>query len=504
MSLWSWLGLDELGSVRREQRRIDLAIQKKKVELGKRIMENLDYLDRLVDPMDRFRDGERLLMPLGTINDRRFGQNAPTIRSEVELQQYRGVGRLLCEGNAYAIGMMRNLRNFTIGRNGFTYRAVAKPAAKDVDGVARLAAQTQAVIDEFIQRECWYEREQEAFWRSRRDGEAFFRAFHLADSGRTTIRMVEPEQVGAPPNITQAGPWSFGILNRPHDVETPEAYWVKYLDNDGVAGEEVPACDMVHIKLNVDRSVKRGMTDFFAVDDIFEGCRKLTRNMREGAAVQAAIAIICQHEQASEASVVAYRGSQVDYSRTNPVTGRQVNYSKLEPGTRLDIPKGMSFAGTPAGEGAPIFIQVLQACLRSICARWNAPEYFTGDASNANYASTLVAGSPFVTAIQVEQTFYKSRFLQVMWIVLNNAVSAGLLPAAVLDLIDIQVEPPEVAIRSRLEDAQVKQIERQNGVVSVQTWAASSGYDPEREQQNIDIWNDKNGPPPGPLPGFAA
>ena len=50
-------------------------------------------------------------------------------------------------------------------------------------------------------------------------------------------------------------------------------------------------------------------------------------------------------------------------------------------------------------------VQIVQAGLRALGNRWDMPEYMiSGDSSNANYASTLVSGAPFVTGIEWEQS----------------------------------------------------------------------------------------------------
>jgi hypothetical protein len=63
----------------------------------------------------------------------------------------------------------------------------------------------------------------------------------------------------------------------------------------------------------------------------------------------------------------------------------------------------------------------------SMAAALNMPEYIFGDASNANYASSLIAESPFVKAIQYWQLFFEYYFAQIFRRVIENAVKGGLL-----------------------------------------------------------------------------
>ena len=105
------------------------------------------------------------------------------------------------------------------------------------------------------------------------------------------------------------------------------------------------------------------------------------------------------------------------------------------------------------------------------------------DASNANYSSTLVAEGPAVKMFERLQHAMIVDDLAVMRRVVENAIRAGRLDAAALDLIEIEVEPPRLAVRDRLKDAQVDQILVRAGAMSVQRMALRHGLDPEVERR---------------------
>ena len=129
---------------------------------------------------------------------------------------------------------------------------------------------------------------------------------------------------------------------------------------------------------------------------------------------------------------------------------------------------------------------MLQAELRAIASRLVMPEFMlTSDASNANYASTMVAEGPAVKRFQRLQHEMIEDDRQVMWRVLAGAVEAGRLPAEALRSIDIQAIAPTLAVRDRLKDAQADQILLRNGAMSAQTMAMRHGLDPDREQRAI-------------------
>ena len=154
----------------------------------------------------------------------------------------------------------------------------------------------------------------------------------------------------------------------------------------------------------------------------------------------------------------------------------------------------MQYKPGPLGSShGPNFIAIGQAVLRTIGSRWCMPEYMiSGDASNANYSSTLVAESPFVKACEAEQRFYKSRFSRIAWKAVRIAAEAGRFApfhvdfAALRELVAIQIEAPAIAVRDQLGEAQTSEIEHRNGVLSLRTWAALAGRDYETEKKNIE------------------
>lgn len=327
-------------------------------------------------------------------HQRQHGENAPFVRSESELTEMRSLARWLCEVNPFAIGALENLTSFVVGE-GLTYRATVK----DKSGKP-LADAVQAVVDEFLDLNEWSELEQELFRRSRRDGEYFLRLFP-DDEGLTHIRTAEPDEIteqNAPIGDHPPGAYSFGIRHlietddetgvRHEDVQTVLGYWLKRGPED--QGHEVEPSYLLHTKVNVDRQVKRGMSDFYATRELLEGTRKLLKNMREGEAVRAAIAGFWQYENTSSTAASTHIGTVKDTGRAtaqNQVTGKTPNYQKIDPGTFIHTPKNKVFVPPPSSPATSSQVEVVQAVLRAVGARWCMPEYMvSADSSNANYA----------------------------------------------------------------------------------------------------------------------
>ncbi len=457
-----------------------------------------------VDPSDAFRDPDLRgfgspLLPAGAGRyDRLDGRNRPFIWYDIDLDWMRSQSRWIATRNPLGAGVLRRLTNFAI-RKGYVYEArPAEPFAKDT-ATRELAAQVERVLHEFRHLNGWAPRERSAFLRSRRDGEVFLRHFAQPD-GTTLVRFVEPEQVRQPPGTDVHH--TFGVHTDPADIECRIAYDVSYTNPED--WESVPAEDVSHLALNVDECVKRGISDFFCTGAAVEETWKLLRNLRVVAGVQAAVPWIEEFENASQVQVSAYVDSKKDQARpvvTNPITGRTPNYRTYEPGEIPHIGRGRKYIDQPSAANAPNHIQVVQAGLRAVAARWDMTEaMISGDASNNNYASILAAGSPFVTGIECEQAVYEAFFLRSMWIAVRNAARAGRFTLGgrrvgeheVSRRIDVHATPPQVAIANKQEEADVDHKDIAAGVMSIQTRRAKVGLKDEQERENL-----KEEPPKG-------
>ncbi len=131
---------------------------------------------------------------------------------------------------------------------------------------------------------------------------------------------------------------------------------------------------------------------------------------------------------------------------------------------------------------------MLQAELRAIASRLVMPEFmFTSDASNANYASTMVAEGPAMKMFERLQASQIEHDLAVMWRVVDSAIAAGQLPASVREVCNIQIVPPSLHVRDQLRQTQVDRIAFESGVLSPQTWSQHLGLDYDQEQKNLAL-----------------
>ena len=488
-------------TARQLRENLEEQIRLKHLERAKRFLESgpaTDYwLAAYTNVLDRYRDGGVISYPISQPTDRRWGSNFPFWTSEAQLSLIRAQARLVVAMNPNAYGLLNGLTSYVIG-SGFQYRITARPGTGADDSVI---ASAQRIVDKFIEQNAWAEMEQELFWRSREDGEFFLRLFPQ-QSGQLHVRTVEPEQIVQPSGGTFQE-WSYGIQTEPDDVFAITNYHVHYLAPGGqdetspTNGEIVPANEIIHVKCNVKRSIKRGLSDFsYDTLEAFQQAGKLRRNMGEGAAVQAAIAAIRQHETSTSGQVETFIQQAVDYSISDPTTGRAQDFQKLEAGSFLDIPKGMAYVPPPGATNAAAHLSIAQALLRTAGNRHNAPEWLTSsDASNNNYASSLTAESPFLRNCLRLQEIYRRPFVRVIRAAIVAAMRAGILPSNILSQIEIMATPPSVETRDKAAEAAANQIYMATHVKSPQIVADELGVDWERNVSDWEAYADDFGPP---------
>jgi hypothetical protein len=436
-----------------------------------RLREAVDSLwQSLVDSDDAVYDDQGLRWSVLGADGRQGSTPVGMLQTETQLREIRSECRQLALGNEFAINGHENRISYIVG-TGHTYRAVPRDGGHEV-----LAAHVQQVLDAFCAENQWQRRQQEIVRRKDRDGECFLRFFTAAD-GMVRVRFVEPEQVQTPPGESGNPAATLGVVAAPDDVETVFGYWID--------GRWVDAGEVQHRKANVDANVKRGLPLFYPVRQNLRRAEKLLRNMSVVAEIQSAIALIRKHTAGTRTSLQQFAESEAEVRVARPGAAA-AHYRRYGPGTILDTLAGVDYEFPVAGIDASRYVAVLQAELRAIAARLVMPEFMlSSDASNANYASTLVAEGPAMKMFDRLQNEMLTEDLAVMRRVVQEAVAAGRLPAAAAVAVELRGTPPTVAIRDRLRDAQADRILVDCRAMSVETMAMRHGLDPQREQRLI-------------------
>jgi hypothetical protein len=444
----------------------------------------------LVDPQEFLRD-EPGSVYTGLYSDREGGRNGVTIRNEQDLTLIRGAARAICDVSVHAKCALNNLANYCIS-GGIAYDVRdrtdgPRPADYRKTDVAKAA---HSIVAEFLERTGWgsASKRKRILKRKHRDGELFARL--TAQGGVCDVRILEPALITQP--ISTAEEWLFGIQTDPDDVESILQYHVQWSPQ---STDDVPPERMCHWRVNVDDNVKRGLSDFYPVELYLSRASKLLRNTAGGAAVLAAIAAIIEHPVGTtQGAVESFRAGSNYNQRTEgtPKGGRQQYLQKYNEASFVHVPQGQKYAGSPLGTAGvgEAMVVIEQAVLRAVACNWSMPEYMiSGDASNNNYASILEAGTPFTLFVESIQADIADEDRELLWKVLRIAYDAGRLKGfgsweETKAALEINIEAPQVTKGTKPEETNRRKTLRDEGVLSVRTWAAQEGLDYEQETAN--------------------
>lgn len=442
------------------------------------------YTGQFVDPDDALRgDKGEMWTRIGGETETHL---SAILNTEPELKEARNTCRALATVNEYALNGHENRISYVVG-TGHVYRVMAKPgtelaeqitAEQEAEEPEDLLADAQEVIDTFLRDTKWHKRQAEIVLRKDRDGECFLRFFRQTD-GRIDVRFVEPGQVATPESESNNPAVKFGIETDEKDVETVKAYWID--------GESVNADQVQHRKENVDANVRRGVPLFYPVRKLLQKIETLQNNMALLAGIQSAIAMIRKHGSGSKVPIERQVQGDADVEVLNTRLGTTSYFRRYPGGKILDASDKVQYE-FPADKARPdAYVAVCAFLLRAVAARIQMPEFMlTSDASNANYASTMVAEGPAVKKFERLQCDMVEDDREVMNRVLDAAVEAKRLDADVRADIEIDVTLPTLTTRDRLKEVQADEILVRNEAMSVGTMAERHGLDPDAEQEKID------------------
>jgi hypothetical protein len=352
-----------------------------------------DWVGPMRDRLDTFRRSEFAAV-LTTGRDRKYGGDFPFYSTEQDLGILRTASRLIARTNTKAEGLLYGLAGYVLG-DGATVRVTPRGKANEACGGRRAGGLGRVRPRRRVRDE------QETFFvLSRMDGEAFWRLFPT--DGLPEVRFVWPEQIRQPPGTTMEE-YGFGVKTDPDDAQKRLEYNVVPVGDDtGMDGEPVPADEMILVQPNALPGVRRSVPDFaFGMAEALEASEKLSTNMGEGSAIQAAIAYIRQHEGVPGESIRAFADADADYRVRDVNSGADRNVKRMVPGTIVDTNKNTNFLASPYNAGVAAHIDVVRLLDRTACVKYNAPEWLgSADASNNNFASSLTAESPFVIRVK--------------------------------------------------------------------------------------------------------
>lgn len=396
--------------------------------------------------------------------------------SEIERTDLRAKSRKLVVENAHARNALRLLEVYVTGP-GLAVTATGRRGTSAPDGVVAAA---NTVWDEFLEANAAHFSYREYARRTWRDGECFLRLFPRGD-GPLAVRFVDPEWIAGPPGAEE----SLGILTEPGDVEAVAGYQRVLPEgaNFGSSVEEIPARWMIHTKINADSNQKRGLTVFAAVLKELSLYDQWLETELTARRLQASV-VLWRKVQGSPSDVSRLADARGAELGPDPLTGER--REKLRPGTIVTTSQGTDLRflqpDTNFGDAVPLG----RMLLLNVAAGQGLPEFMlTGDASNGNFASTMVAEGPAVKLFEAEQTFFVGEFTRLWRMVMRDAAERGVLPADWSLLVRPSWTTPDLVNRDRVKErlADVRLVEA--GVLSRAEVARRDGVEPEVMEREL-------------------
>ena len=444
---------------------------------------------------------------MSSLNDRAYGKNRPFVENEYDAATIRGFARFITTINCPGIGIVENLLNYIIGE-GIKVSVSTKKGRQAPPGLVEF---TTDVLDEFNEdNKIIGDFDRERLLRDRRDGDAYTCLYPKMGpkrgEGKTYLRTLEPDGVVDPKgtpfndhelaeifgmNIEYPTHWPFGHHVDVHDIMNCHGYCVRWATAEPF--DYLPARYVHHSKVNVDRVVVRGMSDWYPAWKWLKQQERLLENTGEGAAVLAAIAYITQFATATQEQTRNMREGQAQFTYSRPGMNGQTQtvYKNVrDPGSVLNVPQGQEYLPGPMGhERGQAFLAVVQGILRQVGTRWCMTEgMISGDDSNNNMASAVEAGGRFWKYAKASQGRESSKWKDIYTTVIHNAYDMGLYDRFGLTwdqlkmLLVITVTCPEIEVRDPLEVTEKRKIESDAGILSDKTWATEAGYDHDKEK----------------------
>lgn len=376
---------------------------------------------------------------------------------------------------------------------------IGKEAKITASGDEKMELKAEAVNDYwkgFAKFNKFDHRSKELLRRTIRDGEQFTRWFGPVNDDEITevkyqsLRFVDPNEIK-----DNGGNFSYGIETDPDDVETVvnyhRAYKKKNATNDLSTTEDtevIPADEITHTKILVDSNVKRGISFFIGVAEYWTKYQDWLDGRILLNKIRGIFNIVGTQTGSGNLSTVADKFTDV-VGKT--AAGGTPKKKMVKSGTML-MQKGMDFeyknlninASDTKEDGRSI--QLMGALAIQF------PEYIaTADAKNGNFASTMIAESPFVRMIEKYQDIFAGVYKEIFWKAVKFGIESNAIQGVTEDdlkELECSVEFDTLIHRDLKADTESYMIHAEGlRVASLKTISAKLGYNHEKEQEQIKI-----------------
>lgn len=432
--------------------------------------------------------------------DRYQGANRPVFATEADLASIRAIGRFYTEFDEVGLGLRENVVNYNTGE------AIAYKAEAREEGPGEAVADAlQKWIDLFLEQNRWVGlREKEPMRVSFSDGEAALLLGFRSDLEYPEIRISDCSHITDPQNLAPYQTqrlgvdwldWTFGIGTPVGRPDLPQGYFFDWYGKDDY--QLFPASRVVHAKFNVTEDVKRGVNDLYVAHTSLKRAAVGTGATAQQGVAQAGIAYIEEMAENTPVEKVQQTlntpGLISDFVNSLGGASRSVKRQGFMGGeiiTTADKRFKYGPVGTPAGK---VLMEIFKDVLRRVAVRWQFPDFMvTGDPSNNNMASSVVAETPFHRSTRTRQGVWADYYEQLIRKAVELAISVGRGPEGVPGdprelwrLVKIRCKMPDPKERDQLEETTILEIQHRNRVISVKSWREEVGLDHETEEANF-------------------
>ena len=359
--------------------------------------------------------------------------------------------------------------------------------------------------DEFEIRNRFVLKQKEIVRRTFRDGECFIRIFENLDTGHTDIRFIDPQHIYDPEKKITHGICTEADEFHGGDIEKVLSYC--YCP-DGKTLAEIPASEIIHIKIFADSNEKRGNSIFEVVGTSIESYQRWLRDRMILNRVRSFFGIHKRVSNATPGQIANIAASSATGATTDR-SGRK-KQEPLKPGSIITTSDNVQLVPISANLQAADAQNDGRNLLLAITAGSGMAEFMvTGDASNSNFASTMVSESPAVREFEDWQQFFGVFFKELYSRVIQAGINAGSLPERTVQVqkkstsdgamgnneksqemtratnLEVNLQFPALIHREILDDARAYEIYLRNNLASRRAISTRAGFNFDAELEQI-------------------
>lgn len=294
--------------------------------------------------------------------------------------------------------------------------------------------EVQEYWDDWMDGSNWDMKDKESFRRYIRDGELFNRFFgarsRIPLPGRKyyhlLTRFIEPLEIWNWAGRPEA---NFGVETEPDDIETVLMYYREWVDAKSIShtGTLTPE-ELLHFKIGVDSNMKRGITFLVGAAEYIVKYEQWLDDRIKLNKIRTLYGLF--GEVQNPATDMTSLAAKINADTSGKTEAGGGTPKKMLTGPQVLLTKGVKWemkdmnikAQDTKDDGRAIQLQIAAAC--------QLAEYVVrADASNANYASTMVSESPMVKTFEAMRDIHSRYTDLVAARVIGYGIKTGQLPA---------------------------------------------------------------------------